>query len=46
MVKQAMQERDPEEFERLQADGSLELVAQLRAEATMETRDERPLAAA
>jgi hypothetical protein len=39
MIKQALQAHDPEEYNRLQADGSLDFVAEMRAEAAMETRD-------
>ena len=39
-VKQALKAHNPEEYERLEMDGSLESFAKLRAEAAMETRDE------
>jgi len=40
IVKQALQQHNPQEYERLKADGSLDVVAKLRAEAAIETLDE------
>lgn len=39
MVKQALKQHHAGEYQQLKADGSLHLVAQLRAEAAIETRD-------
>jgi len=39
MVKEALREYDLEQYQCLKADGSLDLVAKLRAEAAIDTRD-------
>ena len=39
IVKQALRDHDRQEYERLNADGALDVVARLRAEAAIETRD-------
>jgi len=39
MVKEALRAHDRNEYERLSADGSLDLVARLKADAAMETRN-------
>src|SRR6185503_3780634 len=39
MVKEALRAHDRNDYERLSADGSLDLVARLKADAAMETRN-------